>query len=129
MPASLDAMVIVSQADVPCMLHAHRHAKHTACVPLQLTMGKTGPRWGCLHAGRLQYEPQAVQELAEDLVDDLAAMGRLRDAATIVHQYLGDAARAVSLLTQVLLDGCLSGCRLQAGACLVHAHDAVISDA
>lgn len=64
-------------------------------------------------AGRLGYEQEAVSELAEDLVEDLAAMGRLRDASAIVQQYLQDAPRAVTLLAQVsvseLLTFCASG--------------------
>ena len=52
-------------------------------------------------AGQLQFGPSEVTELAEDLLEDLTAMGRLREAAGLVQQYLQDPDRAVDLLTQV----------------------------
>ncbi|KAK9785260.1 hypothetical protein WJX73_010410 [Symbiochloris irregularis] len=51
-------------------------------------------------AGQLQYGPSETTELAEDLLEDLTAMGRLRDAAVLSQQYLQDPDRAVDLLTQ-----------------------------
>ena len=42
-----------------------------------------------------------VREMAEDLVEDLEAMGRLPEAATLAREYLKDDERAVVLLTQV----------------------------
>ena len=43
----------------------------------------------------------SITEMAEDLVEDLEAMGRLPEAAILARDYLKDDERAVVLLTQV----------------------------
>ncbi|KAK9834184.1 hypothetical protein WJX81_006434 [Elliptochloris bilobata] len=49
-------------------------------------------------AGRLGYPPARLRETAQELVDGLAAMGRLGDAAAVAATYLGDVDGAVALL-------------------------------
>ena len=44
---------------------------------------------------------EAVRELAEDLADELEALGRLPEAAALCQHHLGDPERAVGLLSQV----------------------------
>ena len=51
--------------------------------------------------GRAGMSAEGITEMAEDLVEDLEAMGRLPEAAILARDYLKDDERAVVLLTQV----------------------------
>ena len=52
-------------------------------------------------AGRAGMSAESTADMAEDLVEDLEAMGRLPEAATLARDYLKDAERAVLLLIRV----------------------------
>lgn len=60
-------------------------------------------------AGQLEYDESAVQELAADVAEELAAGGQAADSAAVLLSYLGDVDNAVRTYTQARCTVCEGG--------------------